>query len=342
MNIQLGRLAASFVVLGTSFALAFQQHNLVSDGFVPADHTDLNLVNPWGLALSPTGPFWIANNGTATSTVYDAEGNPFPSSEPLIVTIPPDGSKPTGLVFNGGNGFTIPETGFTVPSRFIFATESGTILGWNAQANASSAITMVDNSGSNAVYKGLAIAQSKGGTFIYATNFASGYVETYDSHWRQTARFTDPNMEAGYAPFGIQAIGPFLFVTYAKRGIDGDDEPGPGNGFVDMFLTNGRLVRRFASHGVLNSPWGIARAPFSFAPYGGAILIGNFGNGRINVFNFGGHFLGALTDDLQIIEIEGLWALSFGNGGLGGDRDDLYFTAGPGDEDHGVFGEIER
>lgn len=343
MHTTTGRWAALLVAFGPALALGqFHVDNLVSDGFVAADHTDPNLVNAWGLSLSPTGPFWVANNGTATSTLYDGEGNPFPLAAPLVVNIPPKGdAAPTGTVFSPGTGFVVSANGKSGPARFLFDGEDGTISGWNPTVDPTNAVVAVDNSSRDASYKGLAIAKWGNRSFIYATNFNSGLVEAYDEHFHLAGRFTDRFLPPHYAPFGIQAIGHFLVVTYALRGPDGDDVAGPGHGFVDLFLPNGHLVWRLASHGALNSPWGIALAPKGFGRLGHTILIGNFGDGRINAYHPLGVFLGPLRDENhKPISIDDLWALSPGNDGTAGDSDDIYFTAGPGDEEHGLFGEI--
>lgn len=339
----------------------FKQVNLVSDGFVGANVTDPNQVNPWGLAFSPTGPFWIANNGTGTSTVHNGEGTPFPPNNPLIVVVPGSSSplrdvvsNPTGLVYNGGNGFQVERpqpspTSAIGPSRFIFATEDGMLAGWAPSVDPKHAIVVVDTSadavGTRAAnYKGLAMANWVGGTYLYATNFSRGTVDVYNSNWRLVKRFTDPRMEKDFAPFGVIANRNFLYVSYAKKGPDGDDVAGAGNGFVDIFLPDGHLVKRLVSHGKLNSPWGMAFAPKTWGRFAGALLVGNFGDGTVNAYHRGsGHYMGTLTDASgHNIEIEGLWALAFGNGSLESDEDDLYFTAGIGDEEHGLFGEIER
>jgi uncharacterized protein (TIGR03118 family) len=323
---------------------AYLQHNLVSDLPGLADHTDTNLLNPWGIAFSATGPFWISDNHAGVSTIYNSSGTP----SSLIVTIPPSAGgpppgAPTGVVFNGSTGFPVaPGTN----AHFIFATEDGTIIGWNAGTNA---VLKVDNSASGAVYKGLAIGTNAVGTYIYATDFHNGKIDVFDSNYSPatlTGTFSDPNIPAGFAPFGIQNVNGQLFVTYAKQDADKhDDVAGPGNGYVDVFDTSGSLVGRFASAGALNSPWGIVKAPVGFGPFGGDLLIGNFGDGEINVYDAAGTWLAALDDTNGVpVVIFGLWGLAFGNGGSGGDSHTLYFTAGiPGSgalEDHGLFGSL--
>jgi uncharacterized protein (TIGR03118 family) len=336
-------MASLFLTCLSAANADFEQTNLVSDGFIAAEHFDPNLVNAWGLSLSPTGPFWVANNGTGTSTLYDGEGNAFPPGNPLIVDVlPTDDSSPTGTVFNSTEGFRIASMGLEGPSRFLFVSEEGRITGWNPDVDPMHALVAVDNSSRMAVYKGLALARNGRGTYIYATNFRDGVVEVYDSRFRWVTNFTDPNMESGYAPFGIQTVGQRIIVTYAKQDDEHEDDvAGPGNGFVDVFLPNGHLLHRLISHGALNSPWGVAKAPAHFGDFRNLLLIGNFGDGTINAYRMNGDFVGTMTnEDGEPMIIDGLWALMFGNGVLS-DKSDLYFTAGPEDETHGVFGEIE-
>ncbi|HET6645625.1 MAG TPA: TIGR03118 family protein, partial [Fimbriimonadales bacterium] len=192
-------MASLFLTCLSAANADFEQTNLVSDGFIAAEHFDPNLVNAWGLSLSPTGPFWVANNGTGTSTLYDGEGNAFPPGNPLIVDVlPTDDSSPTGTVFNSTEGFRIASMGIEGPSRFLFVSEEGRITGWNPDVDPMHALVAVDNSSRMAVYKGLALARNGRGTYIYATNFRDGVVEVYDSRFRWVTNFTDPNMESGY------------------------------------------------------------------------------------------------------------------------------------------------
>jgi uncharacterized protein (TIGR03118 family) len=321
--------------------------NLVSDIAGVANFTDPNLVNPWGLAFGPTSPFWVANNGTGTATLYNGAGVAQPASSPLVVTIPsptsPTGGTPTGSVFNSTKSFAVTANGATGASVFLFATEDGTILGWNPTVSPTSAVIAV-NSSSTAVYKGLAIASSSLGDRLYATNFKAGVVEIYDSTFTLVKTFTDPNVDPNFAPFGIQNINGEIFVTFALQLLPDkvNDQAGPGNGFVDVFDTDGNLLRRFASHGTLNSPWGLAMTPSGFGPFGGSILVGNFGDGRINVFDTSGNFQGQLIDqEGNPMTINRLWSLQFGNGSPnGGPANTLFFTAGIADESHGLFGLI--
>ena len=327
----------------------YTQHNLVSDINGLADHTDPNLVNPWGIASSATSPFWVSDNHTGVSTLYNSTGTPLA----LIVTVPPPSggippSAPTGVVFNATSDFQVAGPG--TAAHFIFATEDGTIAGWNSGTNA---ILEVDNSAAGAVYKGIALGNNGISNFLYAANFHSGAIDVFNGSFAPTTlagHFTDPNLPAGFAPFNIQNIGGSLLVTYALQdAAKHDDVAGPGNGFVDQFDLNGVLERRLISDGALNSPWGLAIAPGAFGAFSNDLLVGNFGDGHIHAFDpTTGAFLGTLKDgNGNSITIEGLWGLRVGNGGTGGDPNTVYFTAGiPGFgpdaalEDHGLFGSI--
>jgi len=326
---------------------AYKQTNLVSDGFVSAATPDMHLKNPWGMAAFPGGPFWIADNGTGVSTLYDGAGHIVP----LVVTIPPrKGSAagttatPTGMVWNpNGQQFLVAPK---LAALFIFATEDGTISAWNPNADPN-AILEVDNSegGSGAVYKGLALATNSTGVFLYATNFRGGTIDVFDSKFQPaklSGSFKDPRIPWGYAPFGIALIDGNLFVTYALQdAAKHDDQSGPGRGFVDVFDTDGHLIRRFASRGVLNSPWGIARAPLNFGPASGDILVGNFGDGRISAFDSNGEFRGQLRNpNGRAVSIPGLWSIAFGFES-GATPNFLYFTAGLNDEADGLFGSLQ-
>jgi uncharacterized protein (TIGR03118 family) len=316
---------------------SFSQTNLVSDQEGVAPNTDPNLVNPWGMASSTTSPLWVSDNGTGVSTLYNGAGVP----QSLVVTIPPVGgaetSAPTGVVFNGTNDFATS----TGPSHFIFATEDGSIAAWSSGTEAE---TKVDNSASGAVYKGITTGAVGNNNFLYATNFHSGKVDVFDKNFNPvtaTGIFQNPQIPAGFAPFGIQNLRGFIVVTYAKQDADKhDDVAGPGNGFVAAFTTSGRLVKTIAAHGPLNSPWGLAVAPSNFGQFSNALLVGNFGDGAINAFDpTTGKFLGPVTDTTGIpIDVDGLWTIRFGNGGSGGETNQLFFTAGPDDEQHGLLG----
>lgn len=330
----------------------FTVHNLVSDLSGLADQTDPNLVNPWGISLSPSGPFWVSNNHSGTTTLYNSLGQPFTvaSINSARVPAPPSGgalSAPTGQAFNSTRDFVLPDG---QPSLFLFATEDGTISGWNTAGDVTTAVLAVDNSGTGAVYKGLALGGNASGHLLYAANFNSGKIDVFDAAFNPTSvagGFTDPNLPAGFAPFNIQRLGNRLFVTYARQdAANHDDVAGPGNGYVDVFDMDGNLKKRLVSQGPLNSPWGLAIAPAFFGDYSGTLLVGNFGDGWINAFDLTtGEFIGTLQDSTNApIAIPGLWALQAGNGKNGGDSQTIYFTAGfPGGgnlEDHGLFGAI--
>ena len=339
-----------FAAARPAAAQFYLQHNLVSDGAIPADITDGSLVNPWGLAASASSPWWVANNQTGTSTLYNGNTG---AKQALEVTVP---GAPTGLVFHGGTtGFVVTNGSASGPAAFIFASEDGSISGWNPAVPppppSHVANIAVQPDPAN-VYKGLAIASTMGGDFLYATNFRAGTIDVYDDTWAlhpMPGGFTDPDIPAGYAPFGIQNIGGVLYVTYALQDEDKmDDVPGMGHGFVDAYTTGGTLIRRVASRGTLNSPWGLALAPEKFGKFEKDLLVGNFGDGRIHAYDLEGSrrhgeakFRGILHGaDGPPLTIEGLWSLQFGNGAAAGSKKTLFFTAGPFDEMHGLFGTI--
>jgi len=311
---------------------------LVSDQLGAAPVHDTNLVNAWGLAASATSPWWVANNGTSTSTLYNGNtGLPVP----LVVSVGVD-SGPTGVVFNGGSGFVVTSGSSSAPARFIFDSEDGLIRGWNPAVDPTNAVVAPATADPDAIYKGLAIA----GGMLYASDFHNGVVDVFDGSWNLVNQFTDPGLPSGYAPFGIQAIGSRIFVSFAKQDADAEDEiAGQGLGFVDAFDTAGNLVARVAQHGQLNAPWGLALAPANFGRFSGDLLVGNFGDGKILAFEpqSNGHFgfRGQLrASSGHAIAIDGLWALGFGNGANAGPTNTLFFTAGPDEETHGLFGRI--
>ena len=323
-------------------AVGFGVVNLASDVPGLARTTDPNVVNPWGIAFSPTGPFWLADNGSGVSDIFDGGGGPFA----LVVTVP-QGSTPTGVVFNGGPGFAVSENGIAAPSRFLFATEAGTIAGWTAVVDPTHALLTVDDSASGAVFTGITLAINAGRSFLYAADFSHQAIDVFDQQFRPVldpGAFRDPAIPAGYAPFNIENMDGLLYVTYAERDADGhDDVPGVGHGYIDVYNTAGSLLRRFASQGPLDSPWGLALAPAGFGPLSGALLVGNNGDGHISAFDpHSGAFLGQLTDDAGApIAIPYLWSLTFGNGHVGGDANALFFAAGVDDGAHGLFGAIQ-
>jgi uncharacterized protein (TIGR03118 family) len=324
----------------------YVQRNLVSDVPGAAEFLDGDLVNAWGLAFGPTTPAWVADNGTDVSTLYSGAVAGMPVAKvPLTVSIP--GGAPTGAVFNGSSGFVVHSGASSGPARFLFSSEAGTITGWNPgvpppppSMQAQTAVTVP-----GAIFKGLAIADTATGPQIYAADFHNAEVDVWDANFapvRRPGAFTDPALPAGYAPFGIQTVNGGIVVAYAKQDADAEDEvAGPGKGFVDVYDTSGGLLRRFAARGPLNAPWGIALAPQGFGRASGALLIGNFGDGRINAYDpVSAKFLGALRGEHgRRIAIDGLWALEFGNGVIGTPQT-LLFTAGPDEETHGLFGAV--
>jgi uncharacterized protein (TIGR03118 family) len=337
---------------------AYRQINLVSDQPGMAPLTDPDLVNAWGLAASPGtnaqpgSPLWVADNGSDKATLYTGATATSVSKAGLVVSV--TGAAPTGQVFNSAQaGFVVTDKkGHSGSSVFLFDTENGTIDGWSptvgATGSSPSTVTEVarDN-GANAVYKGLAIAQaSDGKTYLYATNFRSGRVEAYDSTFTPVqlpgGLFVDPGLPAGYGPFGIAEINGQLYVTFAKQdAMLHDDVAGLGHGFVDVFTNDGAFVHRLVSGGALDSPWGLALAPTGFGRFSGDLLVGNFGNGHINVYSAStGAHLGQLRQpNGRPIVIDGLWGLRFGNGNAAR-TDQLLFSAGPDGESHGLLGKI--
>jgi uncharacterized protein (TIGR03118 family) len=339
-------LVASILVGGArarSAADIYTVHPLVSDTTsIPAAATDASLVNAWGLTAGPTTPWWAANNGTSTSTLYSGTG----AKAALTVAVAGD---PTGTVFNGNTkDFVVSQGGKTGAARFLFATESGTILGWTPAVNGTVAVVGVDRSASGAVYKGLATANDR----LYATDFHNARVDVFDAAFAPVSLpggFQDSKVPKGFAPFGIQALGGNIFVTYAKQDAAAkDDVPLPGQAYVDEFSPDGQLMGHVVNSGKknapLNAPWGLALAPADFSVFGGDLLVGNFGNGRISAYTQRGGdwvYKGQLRHaDGTPIAIDGLWAIAFGNGAAAGPVDSLYFASGPSDEKHGLFGSI--
>lgn len=315
----------------------FIQTNLVSDRGRAARFHDRRLVNAWGIAAGPSSPMWVTDTGTGFCTIYDGRGR----VQRLAVSIPPkSGSSakgsPTAIVYNGRS------TDFD-GDAFIFATEDGTISGWSQSAG-TNAVLRSDNSAAGADYDGLAIGTSGSDQFIYAANYHSRTVDAFDSNYQPglAGSFIDPDLPAGYAPYGIQNINGDIFVAYALDDGFGSPALGAGNGIVNIFATDGSFVRRFASNGVLDAPWGMTVAPAGFGPLSNQILIGNLGDGAINGFD---PVTGQLTAQLigrngKPIHVDGLWALQFGNGSNRTDPKTLYFAAGPAGYLHGLFGQF--
>jgi uncharacterized protein (TIGR03118 family) len=320
---------------GRTAAGIYAVHQLVTDT------ADTSLVNGWGLSAGPTTPWWTSNNGTNTSTLYSGTG----SKVPLTVAV---AGGPTGTVFNGNaNDFVITQNGKSGAARFLFATEAGTILGWSPTVNGTTAIPGATST-DGAVYKGLATA----GDRLYATDFHNGGVDVFDAAFKPVTTsggFKDAKVAKGFAPFGIQALGGNIFVTYAKQdAAKKDDVAVPGQAFVDEFSPDGALIGRVINSGKknapLNAPWGLAMAPASFGSFSGDLLVGNFGNGRISAYAPKGAdwvYKGQLRlADGTPIAVDGLWAIAFGNGAAAGPTTTLYFLAGPSDEKHGMYGSI--
>ena len=367
---------AALLLAGATPAQHYVQKNLISDLPGKADKMDPNLKNPWGLTRSPSGsPWWIADNGAGVSTLDDGSGNPInifveaDSSKSNFVVVPPPGfappgtqSAPTGTVFNGSpTDFILKVNGQSTGKAaiFIFATEDGTISGWNPGVGllpggnppSPNAVLQVDNSdhGSihGAVYKGLTSGEVDGKKFLYATNFRKARVEVYDTNFHRVRldedAFDDERIPEGFAPFNIQNIGGSLFVTYAKQdALRHDDVPGAGLGFVDIFSTSGKLQGRLEHGDWLNSPWGVVWTPRDFGEFSNVILVGNFGSGWIAAFNgFNKKFIGFMRNpDNSILTIDGLWSLTFGNNGTAGSSTTLFFTAGINGEQDGLFGTL--
>jgi uncharacterized protein (TIGR03118 family) len=325
---------------GQGFGRSFDitQTNLVADtaGYGAA-RIDTNLSNAWGIAAAPGGPIWISANHKGVSVVYDNSGNTLRTPVTIPSVVPGQTGAPSGVVFSGTSDFG--------GSKFIFASEEGIILAWSSGNSASK---VADRSATGAVYKGIAIVKDENSNILCLTNFRAGTVDIFDKNFNFIGndRFVDPGIPAGFAPFNIQSIGGKVYITYAKQKLPDkmDDQKGPGNGYVDVFNTKGKLIKRFASQGSLNSPWGIALAPAGFADDPPTILIGNFGDGHINVFDMAGRFNGQLQNKGQALAIDGLWAIDFLKDNMPGVNPNapLYFTAGPADESHGIFGTLQN
>jgi len=334
--------------MGTSYVAT----SLVSDFSASSNpynsaNVDPNLVNAWGVAFNPNGFVWVANAGTSTSTLYDGNGMP----QSLVVSIPAGtagAASPTGIVYNATSDFVVSQGGASGASIFIFVGEAGTVSGWSPGVNPTSAVKVFDGAAAGAVYKGLALVSSGGANFLYATDFHNARVDVFDTTFTKVATaggFVDPTLPAGYAPFGIQGIGGSIYVTFAKQDATAhDDVAGAGLGLVDVFDTTGHFVKRLVDvGGSLNAPWGLALAPANFGPLSNALLVGNFGDGKINAFDATtGAAMGALSNAAGApIAIDGLWGLAFGNGINAQPANTLFFSGGPSDETHGVYGRID-
>jgi uncharacterized protein (TIGR03118 family) len=326
----------------------YRAHRLVSDGALPADVTDKKLVNAWGLAFNPNAVAWVSDNGSGFSTLYDGTGAPAP----LVVKIPhaavtEDGlGHPTGVVFNSSTDFVVTKGGMSGASVFLFAGEDGSISGWSPTVDLQNAVLALDHSAAGSVYKGLAIGGDGTQHLIYVTDFHNRRVEVYDAQWHRINRpgaFEDSAIPMNFAPFGIQNVGGDIVVTYAKQDSQAhDDVQGPGLGMVDEFDAKGMLVRRLVTRGALNAPWGVALAPPSFGLFGGALLVGNFGDGAINAYDAKtGAFKGTLRDaNGMALHLDGLWGIAFGNGVANQPSNVLFYAAGPNGEADGAYGTI--
>lgn len=294
-----------------------------------APHLDPNLVNPWGLTFSHTD-LVVADNGTSLSTSYSSEG----AVKNFLINVP---SEPTGLEKNTKSGFFFQVGPNFYRAKYLYSTEEGTILAFNKNADPNNAIVVINRSGSNSVYKGLALSHDR----LFATDFFNGNVDVFDNQFNFLFSFTDPTVPAGFAPFNVQIFNGNVYVTFAKQlpPNNTDDDAALGNGFVDIFSLDGILLERLISQGELDSPWGLAIAPKEFGKFGGALLVGNFGNGVINAYDpLIGTFLGPLTDEHgTIITIDGLWSIKFNSTKC---SEVLYFTAGTDHEDNGTVGKI--
>jgi len=351
MKSSIRRPLAAGTVLLLSCVLAakaqqFQQVNLVTDdqGANPAKLQDPNLVNAWGVSFSPTSPFWVSDNGSGVSTLYSVNpATDVPTKVALTVTIPtvPPLVKgtPTGQAFN-----TMAAASAFHGDNFLFVSEDGTISGWRSALGTTAEVLQTADPAN--VYKGAAMAGTGGHGYLYAANFASGKIDVVKGDAAApnlTGSFTDPNLPAGYAPFNIRDLGGTLYVTYALQGGGIDDAPGLGHGVVDAYDLQGNLIRRIATQGTLNSPWGLEIAPASFGALAGDLLVGNFGDGTINAYNLNGDiFDGQLQGASGPLSIDGLWGLAVGNNNGAGSSDELYFTAGPDDESHGLLGLVQE
>lgn len=329
----------------------FERFDLTSDT-EGAPVSDPNLVNPIGLQLSPGGNFWVANNATGTVTVYQPDGTPLPRERPLQVTlpVPPSATAPaavTGVSYNSGFGLVIGSGEQRATARYLFVTEQGTVVGFNPEAEDAAAVIAVDNSASGAVYRGISVVPFRLGSYVYVTNFSAGTVDVFDPSFAPASdlasgAFQDPDLPPGYAPFGIQRVERVMYVSYAEQDAERRRPvPGPGKGFVNAFALDGRLLARVASAGVLDAPWGMTRAPWYFPFYGGALLVGNSGDGRIHAFDLKQRTLvGNLNDVLdQPVVIDGVWDLVFGYSP--DEYPALYFTAGPNGGQSGSLGRLQ-
>jgi uncharacterized protein (TIGR03118 family) len=316
-----GALAVALAALAAAGSASSARFDRFVGRVVASDRADPQLVNAWGLAASPTGPWWVANEARASSTLYDGNGR----KQALTVRVP---GGPTGVVFSGGRGFVVRSAGAAGPARFIYACEDGTIRAWSPvvpDSWSTEGVVAVDDGPTGAVFRGLALARDR----LYVADFHNARVLVYDSSWRPVQRqgaFVDPAVPVWYAPFGIQAVGDRIFVTYAWRApVNGNDAP--TGGYVDEFDLEGRLVAHVGHSKELDEPWGVALAPPGFGRFGGDLLVANFGTGAINAYardGRGWRFRGRLP-----VRAPGVWGIAFGNGAAAGPRTTLFYAAGP-------------
>lgn len=340
MNVRLVSPAAlaclllSFASAQAGAPAAYQVTKLISNQEGVAQNTDPDLVNSWGIAHSATGPLWVNDNGTDKSTLYDRTTG---AKQDLTVSVP---GGPTGMVFvhdqnEDSDDFMVQENGNSGPSAFLFATEGGTILGWNPNVDLNNAIVAVDQSGQGSVFKGIDVTQKR--ELLFAADFVNNKVDVFDDQFHPVTSFTDPDLPNRFAPFNVAVLHGAIYVAFAKRERGGiDNVNGAGLGYVDVFSADGRLKTHLIANGPLNAPWGMTIAPDNFGSFSNALLVGNFGDGRINAFDpTTGDFLGTLNrPNGHPLNIDGLWALD-------GNRDGtVTFSAGPNDESNGLVGKI--
>ena len=326
---------------GSAYAL----RNLVSDG-TNTTYTDPSLVNGWGITFNPQGFVWVSDAGTSKSTLYDGNGVP----QSLVVDIPAGSTGPavpTGIVFNGSTDFKVSQAGAVGASPFIFVGATGTIAGWSPTVNMTNAIQVFDGGANHDSFTGAALASQGAANFLYVADFHNAAVDVFDANFAPTSAaggFKDPNLPAGYAPFGMQAIGGSIYVSYAMQDAQAArSTSGPGLGIVDQFDSSGTLIKRLITGGPLNAPWGMAMAPATFGKFAGALLVGNFGDGTINAFDpTSGAMLGTLSTAAGTpIVVDGLWGIAFGNDLNSQPSNTLFFAGGPSQEQHGVYGRID-
>jgi uncharacterized protein (TIGR03118 family) len=342
MTLKNAILAFSLLAAVPAYAGTFTQTNLVSDGAITAAHTDPNLKNPWGVSYTPSGPFWVSDNNSGLTTLYNSTG----AVQGLVVTIPPaKGTKlgsPTGQVYNASStDFVVTQGGKSGAAAFLFATEDGTISGWSPSVDSSTAVIAVNLRSKGASFKGLAYyTDSAGHNFLFAADLHGGVVDVFDSDFTLVASFRDTSLESVYAPFNVAVLNGNIYVAYAWVNTKRNNViPHPGWGVVEEVSETGTVMQKVAG-GSLNAPWGLAIAPTGFGTFGGDLLVGNFGDGRVTAYNAKLKSKGQIKIGKKPLVIDGLWALIVGNGGSGGSASDVYFTSGPNKEADGLMGSL--